>query len=201
MSIVNGHAEACGWQFEQYPHECDCGVILDKQQGTVTMPMQLFEAMTATLYRKEQVFRDYALLHSEKGTDEGIRKAERNAQHGQDIDRVLGRLDGHTSVSLQPIPNIFDELDIAYERVVAKGKLPVAFIITPDVGDHLSSHWRKVRAELGIRDFHATGALSTARYMDCEIIVSPSGDHSFIICCAEGSEPLRIVKEVKYGRD
>jgi glutaminase len=83
------HAKDCGFMFEQYRHECDCGQVTDKVPGTVTIPKQVFSAMVATLDRKRHVFGEYGRKHMAKGTEDGLQKANANHAHADDIWRVL----------------------------------------------------------------------------------------------------------------
>lgn len=88
MTAANEHSLDCDWQFDQYPHECNCGAITGKI-GTKVIDQQLFNAMYQTLLRKQITFEHYAQMHSAKHTGEGKAKAERNQRHADDIRKVL----------------------------------------------------------------------------------------------------------------
>ena len=186
------HAADCGWQFEQYPHECDCGVYEGKL-GRINIDRQLFEAMFATLQRKGHVFDHYANLHADKGTEDGNRKALANRDHATDIKKITDRVTevrkaGHRTMYLEM-------LDVAYEAVRANGKKPVAFVMTPDFARLVMEDFRKV---YGAGFVEGGTLVAGSSYRGCDLVkVSEQHWHSALICCSEDSPILKLAMQMR----
>ena len=90
-TFAKDHSPGCGWHFEQYPKECDCGSIVGTR-GEITVDRQLFYAMYATLLHKQITFDHYSMMHSAKGNSDGIRKAVANKAHADEMRKVLDRV-------------------------------------------------------------------------------------------------------------
>ncbi|USM11500.1 hypothetical protein vBCbaSRXM_55 [Citromicrobium phage vB_CbaS-RXM] len=184
------HATDCDFHFEQYPHECNCGLIVDRSgTGGVIVPRQLFRAMVATLQRKQHVFDHYANLHADKGTEDGERKALANRTHATDIARVVGQTKVPYDVSI-PTPAL-NLLDLHYSMVRKTGREPVAFIMTPDMSKQVL---REIRAVYALQ-FVETHADYGASYRGCEImIVEEQQWHTALICACEDSPILHAAR-------
>lgn len=189
---ANDHAPDCGWQFEQYPHECDCGVYEGKL-GRINIDRQLFEALVATVYRKSHVFYSYAGLHSDKKTEDGDRKAAANLAHWEDCEKIIKRVAevrkaGHRTMYLEM-------LDVAYDAVREGGKKPVAFVMTPDFARLVMEDFRKVYGD----GFVEGGTLvAGSSYRGCNIVKVPEQHwHSALICCSEDSPILKLAIQMR----
>ncbi len=195
---ASDHAADCGWHFEQYPAECDCGAVTGKL-GMATVDHQAAMAAYTTLQRKAQTFEHYARLHKDKGTEDGDRKAAANQKHADDIHKVLAIFEPKQVTEPIPTP-VIDAMESQLRMFeLETGEQPAGIVMTTNLLKRLGREYESIKT---------IGGPSTAAILGsvvefwCGIRIYPAKEtdwHSGIVFCREQSPILQAAK-VKFER-